>query len=69
VAVAAAQAAFRRGEIRADESVACIVTGSGFKDLVAAERMAGGSSCPTVDWAELPSLLNETAAARNASPS
>jgi threonine synthase len=60
VATAAAIAAAQRGEIDPQADVVCLVTGSGFKDLAAAERMASRVECPVISLEE---LRNEFAAA------
>jgi threonine synthase len=52
-ALAGALQAVTRGEIRADDMVVCIVTGSGFKDEPSVDRMLADVSCPTLDLAEL----------------
>jgi threonine synthase len=53
VATAAAIVAAQRGEINPEDDVVCLVTGSGFKDLAAAERMAAGVDCPVLSLDEL----------------
>jgi threonine synthase len=53
VALAGAAQAAAAGEAAPDDVVVCTVTGSGFKDMVAAERLAGDRECPTVDIAAL----------------
>lgn len=57
VAVAGAVAAASRGEIDSSESVICLVTGSGFKDLASAERMKCGATCETIHWQQLEECL------------
>jgi threonine synthase len=54
VAVAGALQAARLGELRPDARVVCLVTGSGFKDEAALERMVAQQECPVVDegWLE-----------------
>ena len=42
-----------RGEIRSDEHVVCLVTGTGFKDPPSVDRMIAGRPCPTIDVGEL----------------
>jgi threonine synthase len=54
VAVAAALAAKVRGEVERSEVVVCLVTGSGFKDLAAMERMTADADCETITWQQLP---------------
>ena len=46
VAAAAAVMAAQRGELRRDEAVVCLVTGSGFKDSNSLDRMIEGTACP-----------------------
>lgn len=53
IATAAAIAAAARNEIKPDDAVVCLVTGNGFKDLAAAERMVAGIECPTIVQQEL----------------
>jgi threonine synthase len=53
VGVAGAVQAAARGEIGPRDTVVCIITGSGFKDAAAVERLTADSSCPTVEWQEL----------------
>lgn len=53
ISVAAAIAAVERGEIVPQESVICLITGSGFKDRDSAERMASTASCETISWEQL----------------
>jgi len=53
VALAGALRAARNGEIDRDNSIVCMVTGSGFKDSNSIERMVAGRSCPTVELGEL----------------
>ena len=60
IATAAALAAAARGELRSNEAVVCLVTGSGFKDLVAAEQLAAGVECPTIAWDELSDRMAST---------
>lgn len=55
VALAGALQAFAAGEVSADSSVTCLVTGSGFKDARAIDRMIGDSECT---WADSPGDLN-----------
>jgi threonine synthase len=49
VALAGALAAVAREEIRKDAVICCLVTGSGFKDAAALQRMIGDSPCPLVE--------------------
>lgn len=53
VGVAGAVAAAARGEIGPRDTVVCIITGTGFKDVAALERMTAADACPTIDWGEL----------------
>jgi threonine synthase len=53
VGVAGALAAAARGDIGRHDTVVCIVTGTGFKDVAALERMTAADACPTVNWDEL----------------
>jgi threonine synthase len=53
VALAGALRAAAAGEIPRDTHVACIVTGSGFKDSPSVERMLAGKTCPTRELADL----------------
>jgi len=52
-ALAGALDALRRGEIQADDHVVCLITGIGFKDDAAVERMNAARECPLIDPAEL----------------
>ncbi len=51
VSVCGALNAVQRGDIDRDAPIACIITGSAFKDLASVERMVQGRDCPTVDFA------------------
>jgi threonine synthase len=53
VGVAGAVAAAARGAIGPRDTVVCIVTGTGFKDMAAIERMTAADDCPTVPWEDL----------------
>jgi threonine synthase len=53
VGVAGAVAAAARGEIGPHDTVVCIITGTGFKDVAALERMTAAARCPMIDWREL----------------
>lgn len=55
VALAGVLQSFEAGEIAGDSVVACLVTGSGFKDAGAIDRMIGDCEC---NWAESPGELN-----------
>ncbi len=54
VSVAGALAAIRVGEVAREAGVCCIVTGTGFKDAPAVDRMVSASSCPTLSLDEMP---------------
>jgi threonine synthase len=49
VALAGALNAVQAGEISPNDCIVCMVTGSGFKDEVAVDRMIAGDDCPTID--------------------
>lgn len=51
--VAGALRAFADGRVDANAGVVCLITGTGFKDRPAVERMIRSRSCPTIDPAEL----------------
>jgi threonine synthase len=53
VGVAGALAAAARGEIGPRDTVVCIITGTGFKDVAAVERMTATDVCPLVRWEDL----------------
>ncbi len=53
VALAGALNAAASGEIAASDSVVCLVTGSGFKDEAAIDRMNSQDICPLIDADEL----------------
>jgi threonine synthase len=53
VALAAALKARNEGRIDPDAAVACLVTGSGFKDRASVERMVEGNLCKTIDLVDL----------------
>ena len=53
VSVAAAVAAVERGSIRRDAAIACIISGSGFKDPESVDRMIAGRDVKTIDVNEL----------------
>jgi threonine synthase len=53
VGVAGAVAAAARGEIGPHDTVVCLVTGTGFKDVASLERMTAAADCPTVRWDDL----------------
>jgi len=49
VALAGVEAALARGELHPDDTVVCLVTGSGFKDERSLVRMTGDNIAPLVD--------------------
>ena len=49
IALAGVLDAYARRELDRDAVVVCLVTGTGFKDDAAIERMVDGQSCPLVD--------------------
>jgi threonine synthase len=53
VSVAAALAAIAAGEVPSDQSIACVVTGSGFKDSSSVDRMIAARDVPTIELQEL----------------
>ncbi|HEX4054235.1 MAG TPA: pyridoxal-phosphate dependent enzyme [Tepidisphaeraceae bacterium] len=57
VALAGALNAFAAGEIRADERVVCIVTGIGFKDLHAIDKITANSQCPVLELSQFEEML------------
>lgn len=57
VSVAGALSARERQEIGPHESTVCLITGSGFKDQSAIERMNAGLECPRSDVAGLAEFL------------
>ena len=52
VALTGAVQALADGSLSKDDKIICLVTGSGFKDSVALQRMISGLDCPTVDSME-----------------
>lgn len=56
VSLAGVLQAAERGEIRADETVVCLVTGTGFKDQASIERMTGARGCPIISLSEFMKL-------------
>lgn len=60
VALAGALRARSAGYLDANSSVACLVTGSGFKDAKSLDRMLEGSECPLIDVDELESRVAES---------
>ena len=55
-ALAGALQAARRGKLRSDAHVVCVVTGTGFKDENSIARMIGDSTAPMIDLHELERL-------------
>ena len=53
VGVAGAVRAAARGLIGPRDTVVCLITGSGFKDIAALERLTAAAPCPTVTWDSL----------------
>lgn len=58
VPLAGALQARAAGRIGADDTVVCLVTGSGFKDAAAVERMVARQPCPLVDLSDLAGSLD-----------
>jgi threonine synthase len=52
-ALAGALQAVRTGRLRTDARIACLVTGTGFKDEASVTRMLGDVTCPMLDYSEL----------------
>lgn len=59
VALAGALQAVADGLISPDEKIVCLVTGTGFKDPAAIDRMAGEEICPRISLAEFQSLTHD----------
>ena len=53
VSLAGALQAVQLGEIAKDSTVVVLITGTGFKDMTAVERMTHADDCPLIDLAEL----------------
>jgi threonine synthase len=53
VSVAAVLRAAREGRITKDDITISLITGTGFKDLAAAEKLTSGSQCQTIDPTEV----------------
>jgi threonine synthase len=53
VSLAGALKAVQLGEIAENSTVVVLITGTGFKDMTAVERMTQGDACPLVELAEL----------------
>ena len=49
VAVAGAINALEQGELSPDATIVCVVSGSGFKDMVAVDRINQDVDCPTIE--------------------
>ncbi len=49
VALAGVEAALARGELQPDDTVVCLVTGSGFKDERSLARMTGNNGVPLLE--------------------
>ncbi len=49
VATTALQSALENSDLRGDETVICLVTGTGFKDERAVQRMTAQADCPRLD--------------------
>ncbi len=52
VALTGALQAIQNGTVSKNDKIVCLVTGSGFKDNVALQRMTANLDCPTVDSIE-----------------
>lgn len=52
-ALAGALRARAVGKLKPDATVVCLVTGAGFKDQAAMDRMIGDKTCPTIELAAL----------------
>ena len=57
VALAGALQAVEEGIIEANAPVVCLVTGSGFKDEEALQRMLGEADCPLIEGDDLEAML------------
>jgi len=57
VALAGALRAMRTQTVNAEESVVCLVTGSGFKDMDSVERHVATHECPLLDLGQLSECL------------
>lgn len=53
VALAGAIKAMATGEIQADAPIVCVVSGIGFKDTIAVDRINDNVECPTIELADL----------------
>ncbi|MFI4852808.1 MAG: pyridoxal-phosphate dependent enzyme [Gimesia chilikensis] len=52
VSLAGVLRAVAQGEISADETVVCLITGTGFKDQCAIDRMLSDTACPVISLSE-----------------
>jgi threonine synthase len=59
VSVAGALAAIESGQVEKRSRMICIVTGSGFKDSAALDRMLRGVLCPTVEPGAFPEIASD----------
>ena len=59
VSVVGALEAIEAGEISADATVVCMITGSGFKDPGSVEKMAEDISCPIIDASQVEETMQE----------
>lgn len=63
VAIAGVEAAVSRGEIGPDDNVVCLVTGTGFKDERALQRMSGENCAPLLpEFGEFAALVRDQVA-------
>ena len=53
VALAGALKAARDGQVNRDATIVCLVTGSGFKDTAAVDRINSDVDCPTLEPDEI----------------
>ena len=59
VSVVGALEAIEAGEISADATVVCMITGSGFKDPGSVEKMTVDNSCPVIDAREVEAFMGQ----------
>ena len=57
VSVVGALEAIEAGEISADSTIVCMITGSGFKDPGSVEKMADDMSCPLIDASQVETTM------------
>jgi len=57
VALAGALQAAREGLVQAEQTIVCLVTGSGFKDQASLSRMVSDADCPLIDLAEMDGIF------------